>query len=71
MNPGKVISAIHAIPNAELVEYRRKHAEASGKEVIVVETVQSYPGLTQSKIKGLALFEAGAETARRWLESRK
>ena len=71
MNPGKVIAEIHAVPNAELEEYRRKHAEASGKEVIVVETRQSYPGLTQSRNKGLELFEAGAATARRWLEEGK
>lgn len=70
MNPGKVIAAIHAIPNAELEEYRLRHAKASGKELIVVETVQPNPGLRQSRKKGLALFEAGAATAKEWLESR-
>ena len=70
MNPGKVISAIHAIPNAELEQYRRRHAEASGKDVIVLETVQSNPGLVQSRSKGLAVFEAGAATARKWLANR-
>ena len=71
MNPGKVISAIHAIPNAELEAYRLRHAKASGKEVEFIETVQPYPGLLQGRIKGLSLFEAGAETARRWLAGRK
>ncbi|MEP4078647.1 patatin-like phospholipase family protein [Haloferula sp.] len=71
MNPGKVISSIHAIPNAELDAYRLRQAEASGKEVTVVETIQPYPGLMQSKRKGQALFDGGAATARRWLESRK
>lgn len=70
MNPGKVIAEIHAVPNAELEAYRRKHAEASGKEVIIVETLQPNPGLTQSRGRGLALFEAGAATARKWLEGR-
>ncbi|MFC7338465.1 patatin-like phospholipase family protein [Haloferula chungangensis] len=70
MNPGKVISAIHAIPNAELEGYRRRHAEASGKEVIVLETEQINPGLLQSRNKGRALFEGGAATARKWLDSR-
>lgn len=70
MNPGKVISAIHAIPNLELEEYRRRDAEASGKEVIFLETVQPNPGMVQSRSKGLALFEAGAATARKWLETR-
>jgi predicted acylesterase/phospholipase RssA len=67
MNPGKVISACHSIPNAELEGYRRRHAEASGKEVIFLETVQPYPGLLQTRRKGEALFDAGAETAKRWL----
>ncbi|MGB6221573.1 patatin-like phospholipase family protein [Haloferula sp.] len=68
MNPGKVIAAIHEIPNAELEVYRRRHAEASGKELIFVETVQPAPGLVQSRKQGLVLFEAGAATARKWLE---
>jgi predicted acylesterase/phospholipase RssA len=70
MSPGRVISAIHAIPNAELEEFRRRDAEASGKEVVFVETVQPNPGMVQSRAKGLALFEAGAATARKWLEGR-
>lgn len=70
MNPGKVISAIHAIPNAELEEWRRRKAEASGKEVVFLETVQPSPGMVQSRAKGLALFEAGAATAKRWLANR-
>lgn len=68
MNPGKIIAAIHEIPNAELEVYRRRHAEASGKELIFVETVQPAPGLVQSRKQGLALFEAGAATARKWIE---
>lgn len=67
MSPGKIISACHSIPNAELNAFRRKQAEDSEKEVIFLETLQPNPGLLQSRRKGELLFNAGAETAKRWL----
>ncbi|MEM9237876.1 MAG: patatin-like phospholipase family protein [Verrucomicrobiota bacterium] len=67
MNPGKVMASCHSIANAELDAYRRRRAEASGKQIIFLETIQPHPGLVQSRSKGELLFNTGAETARRWL----
>jgi len=68
MSPARVIAATHAIANRDLAGWRERAARASGKEVIALETELPHPGGWVSRVKAERMMEAGAATARRWLD---
>ncbi len=70
MNAPWVLANCHGVMNADLAVYRDEAARASGKVIEVLETAHDHPGVFHGRKRAEAMFEAGAATARRWLDRR-